>query len=85
MHIHRYETLRNLILSAVLTIGFASSALAQGFSSFIVDLNSKEATNLGTLGEGYSTLSESITRGRWQGTPRLTTGSIMPSSPALMA
>ena len=35
MHIHRYYTLRNLILAAVLTIGFASSALAQGFSFFI--------------------------------------------------
>jgi probable HAF family extracellular repeat protein len=50
MHIHHCYTLRNLILTAVLTIGFASSAFAQGFSSFIVDLNSKEATDLGTLG-----------------------------------
>ncbi len=29
MNIHRCYTLRNLILAAVLTIGFASSALAQ--------------------------------------------------------
>jgi probable HAF family extracellular repeat protein len=56
MHIHHCYKLRNLILAAVLTIGFASSALAQGFSSFIVDLNSKEATGLGTLGgnAGYA-------------------------------
>ena len=49
MNIHRCYTLRNLILAAVLTIGFASSALAQT-RSFFVDLNSKEATDLGTLG-----------------------------------
>ena len=54
MNIHRFDTLRNLILAVVLTMGFASSALAQGFSSFIVDLNSKEVTNLGTLGGNYS-------------------------------
>ena len=53
MNIHHCYTLRNLILAAVLTIGFASSALAQT-RAFFVDLNSKEATNLGTLGGDYS-------------------------------
>ena len=45
MNIHRCYTLHNLILAAVLTIGFASSALAQ-FHAVFVDLNSKEATDL---------------------------------------
>jgi len=53
MHIHHCYTLRNLILAAVLTIGFASPALAQVRAS-IVDLNSKEATDLGTLGGSWS-------------------------------
>ena len=54
MHIHHcYTLLRNLILAAVLAIGFASSALAEK-QAFIVDLNSKEATNLGTLGGNQS-------------------------------
>ena len=50
---HRY-TLRNLILAAVLIVGFASSALAQERErALFVDLNSKEATNLGTLGGSF--------------------------------
>jgi probable HAF family extracellular repeat protein len=49
MNIHPCYTLRNLILAAVLTIGFASSALAQE-RALLVDLNSKEVTDLGTLG-----------------------------------
>jgi uncharacterized membrane protein len=49
MNIHHCYTLRNLIFAAVLTIGFASSALAPT-RSFFVDLNSKEAADLGTLG-----------------------------------
>jgi probable HAF family extracellular repeat protein len=53
MIIHHCYTLRNLILASVLTIGFASSALAQDRALF-VDLNSKEVTKLGTLGGGYS-------------------------------
>ncbi|PTR16029.1 putative HAF family extracellular repeat protein [Nitrosospira sp. Nsp2] len=53
MNIHHCYTLRNLILAAVLTIGFASSALAQE-RAFLVDLNSKEATDLGTLGGDFS-------------------------------
>jgi uncharacterized membrane protein len=53
MHIHRCYTLPNLILAAVLTIGFASSALAQDRALF-VDLNSKEVTTPGTLGGDYS-------------------------------
>jgi probable HAF family extracellular repeat protein len=53
MHIHRCYTLLNLILAAVLTIGFASSALAQDRALF-VDLNSKEVTTLGTLGGNSS-------------------------------
>jgi probable HAF family extracellular repeat protein len=52
MNIHHCYTLRNLTLAAVLTIGFASSALAQERALF-VDLNSKEATDLGTLAGGY--------------------------------
>jgi hypothetical protein len=48
MNIHPCYTLRNLILAAVLTIGFASSALAQERALF-VDLNTKEVTDLGTL------------------------------------
>jgi len=59
MHIHHCYTLRNLILAAVLTIGFASSALAQEFPSFIVDLNSKEVTDLGTLG-GFGSYASGI-------------------------
>ena len=50
MNIHHCYIPRNLILAAVLTIGFASSGLAQADHAFIVDLNSKEATDLGTLG-----------------------------------
>jgi probable HAF family extracellular repeat protein len=48
-------TMRNLILAPVLSlsIGFASSALAQE-RALLVDLNSKEATNLGTLGGDFS-------------------------------
>ncbi len=64
MNIHHCCTPRNLILAAVLTIGFASSALAQDYPedyrhhrALIVDLNSKEATNLGTLGGDYSVAS----------------------------
>ena len=49
MNIHHYYVLRNLILTVVLTMGFASSALAQRLLLF-VDLNSKEVTDLGTLG-----------------------------------
>jgi probable HAF family extracellular repeat protein len=47
MNIHHCYTPRNLILAVVLTIGFASSALAQ--VALLVDLNSKEVTHLGTL------------------------------------
>ena len=54
MNIHRCYTLRNLILAAVLTIGFASSALAQQQRALFIDLNSKEVTDLGTLGGNYS-------------------------------
>ena len=51
MNIHRCYTLRNLILAAVLTIGFASSALAQERErALFVDLNTKRITDLGTLG-----------------------------------
>src|SRR5687768_6931550 len=49
MNIHHCCALRNLVLTAVLTIGSASSALAQELA-LLVDLNSKEATDLGTLG-----------------------------------
>jgi probable HAF family extracellular repeat protein len=52
MNIHHCCTLRNLILAAILGIGFASPVLAQT-PSFLVDLNSKEVTDLGTLG-GHS-------------------------------
>ncbi len=58
MNIHHCCTLRNLILAAVLTIGFASTVLAQERAVF-VDLNSKEATALGTLG-GYFSLAYGI-------------------------
>ncbi|SFH60764.1 probable extracellular repeat, HAF family [Nitrosospira sp. Nsp14] len=54
MNIHRCYPLRNLILGAVLTVGFASSALAQELRAVLVDLNSKEVTNLGTLGGDLS-------------------------------
>ena len=64
MNIHHRYPLGNLVLAAVLTIGFASSALAQE-CSFFVDLNSKEATDLGTLGDHLAKLSLSTTRGRW--------------------
>ena len=69
MHIHRCYTLRNLILAAALTIGFSSSALAQVRAS-IVDLNSKEATDLGTFGGNYSQaygINEAgqVAGGRW--------------------
>ena len=56
-------TLRTLILAAVLTIGFASSALAQERALF-VDLNSKEATRLGTLGGGETFATEVEDPGR---------------------
>jgi probable HAF family extracellular repeat protein len=61
MNIHNYYTPRNLILAAVLTIGFASSALAQTQErSFFVDLNSKTATDLGTLISGGYSLAYGI-------------------------
>jgi probable HAF family extracellular repeat protein len=53
MNIHPCCTPRNLVLAAALTIGFASSALAQDRALF-VDLNSKEVTTLGTLGGLHS-------------------------------
>ena len=84
MNIHPCYTLRNLILAAVLTIGFASSALAQEHALF-VDLNSKEATDLGTLGGDYSYASGINDAGQVVGDPTLTTGRPMPSSRALMA
>jgi hypothetical protein len=61
---HCYTLLRNLILVAVLTIEFASPALAQQ-RALLVDLNSKEVTDLGTLGGYSSTASGSTTRDRW--------------------
>jgi probable HAF family extracellular repeat protein len=58
MNIHHSFMPRNLILAAVLTIGFASSALAQVERALLVDLNTREATNLGTLGgDPYSSAS----------------------------
>ena len=55
MNIHRCYTLCNLVLTAVLGIGFTSSALAQlRERALFVDLTSKEATDLGTLGGGFS-------------------------------
>ena len=86
MNIHRCCTLRNLILAAVLTIGFASSALAQERALF-VDLNSKEATDLGTLGGNVNATAYGINdAGQVVGLLRLlTTGRPMPSSRALMA
>jgi probable HAF family extracellular repeat protein len=57
MNIHRCYTLRNLVLAAVLTIGFASSGLAQT-RALLVDLNSKEATNLGTLDSRASGIND---------------------------
>ena len=53
MNIHHYCIPRNLVLAAVLTIGLASSALATD-RAFFVDLNSKEVTDLGTLGRDSS-------------------------------
>ena len=53
MNIHRCYTLCNLVLTAVLTVGFGSSALAQELA-LLVDLNSKEVTALGTLDGDYS-------------------------------
>jgi uncharacterized membrane protein len=53
MNVQHSYTLCNLILAAVLTIGFASSALAHT-RAFFVDLNSREVTDLGTLGGDYS-------------------------------
>ncbi len=85
MNIHHCYTLRNLILAAVLTIGFASSALAQTERALFVDLNSKEATDLGTLG-GDSSYAYGINdMGQVVGYPTLPTGRTMPSSRALMA
>ncbi len=54
MNTRHCYTLHDVVLAAVLTIGFASSAFALEVSSFIVDLNTKEATNLGSLGGDYS-------------------------------
>jgi uncharacterized membrane protein len=51
MNIQHCYALRELILAAVLTIGFASPGLTQERQrAFFVDLNSKEVSNLGTLG-----------------------------------
>lgn len=84
MNIHHYETLRNLILAAVLTIGFACSALAQARALF-VDLNSKEATDLGTLGEYFMRDYGINDDGQVVGAFGLTTVSSMHLSRALMA
>ena len=59
MNIHHCYTLRNLFLAAALTVGFVSSALAQTRALF-VDLNSKEVTDLGTLGGKDSTTASGI-------------------------
>jgi len=53
MNVYHCCTLRNLILAAAPSIGFASFALAQTHS-LIVDVTSKEAADLGTLGRDYS-------------------------------
>ncbi len=61
MNIHRCYTLCNLVLTAVLGIGFTSSALAQlRERALFVDLTSKEATDLGTLGGKDSTTASGI-------------------------
>jgi uncharacterized membrane protein len=89
MNIHYCYTLRNVILVAVLTIGFSSSALAQT-RSFFVDLNSKKATDLGALG-GDPSIGPSIANGINDagqvvgGTPTLATWSSVPSLRALTA
>ena len=55
MNVYLCYTLRNLVLTAVLGIGFTSSALAQlRERALFVDLTSKEATDLGTLGGDFS-------------------------------
>jgi hypothetical protein len=59
-----YTLVRNLILAAILTIGFASSGIAQADHALLVDLNSKETTDLGTLGGNLAGLTGSTTRGR---------------------
>ena len=84
MNIHHCYTLRNLILAAVLTIGFASSALAQTRALF-VDLNSKKVTDLGTLGGDSSYAFGINDTGQVVGHSRLRKGRSMPSSRALMA
>ncbi|WON73952.1 hypothetical protein [Nitrosospira sp. Is2] len=69
MNTHHCYTLRNLILVAVLTIGFASSALAQERErALLVDLNSKEVTSLGTLGGPSSRASVINDSGQVAGT-----------------
>ena len=53
MSIRRCDIPRNLILAAVLTIGFASSAFAQYQThGFFVDLNTKEVAAVGDYGGG---------------------------------
>ncbi|WON73913.1 hypothetical protein [Nitrosospira sp. Is2] len=65
MKITHSPKIQSSILAAVLTIGFASSALAQERALF-VDLNSKEATDLGTLlVESIGTVTGSTTWGGW--------------------
>ena len=54
MNIHHCYTRRNLILAAVLAIGFASSGLAQASRAVLVDLNSKEVTYSGILPGGFN-------------------------------
>jgi len=66
-----YNSIQSLVLAATLSagLGFGSPVSAQEHS-YIVDLNSKTITELGTLGGAYTyaTLA-STTPGRWWGGP----------------
>ena len=64
MNIHHCYTLRNLILAAALTIGFASSALAQDVLYSLTLTARKQPTSAHSV-ETIATLTGSTTRGRW--------------------
>ena len=67
MKIIRGFKVRGFILAAAFSagLGFATSASAQVQHSYLVDLNSKTVTDIGTLGGATAMLMASTTPGRW--------------------
>ena len=86
MKITRGFKVRGFILAAAFFagLGFGTSASAQVGHSYLVDLNSKTVTEIGTLGGTYVLLKASTTPGRWRVALTRPEALAMHSSPAPM-